>query len=205
MENLFAAKCYKMELPRDAEVLAEFNETVAIGLVRRSNSVFVLAGFDVMETNWPFEPSFVLFIYNTTAFLAENAGFVEKSELEVAEPMILQGLDAGVKAVFSGPGYENEKISATQTGKMRLPIMERVGLYTLESEDLQPRVFAVNLLNSEESDITPKQELTLSGRTVEASDSTIKRFNMPVWPYIVILILLLTFTEWYVYNSKIRI
>jgi hypothetical protein len=205
MENLFAAKCYKMELPRDGEVLAEFNETAAVALLRRNNSVFVLAGFDVMETNWPFEPSFVLFIYNATAFLAENAGFGEKRELKAAEPVIVDAVSAGIEAFFSGPGYENEKIIASQSSKMRLPIMERVGLYTLETADSQGKVFAVNLLNSEESDIEPKQELTLSGRTIEASDTTIKRFNMPIWPYIVMVILLLTFAEWYVYNSKIRI
>lgn len=33
MMNLFAAKCYQMVLPRDAEVLAEFNESPALALV----------------------------------------------------------------------------------------------------------------------------------------------------------------------------
>ncbi|MHC4627829.1 MAG: vWA domain-containing protein, partial [Planctomycetota bacterium] len=54
--NLFAAACYKMNLPRDAEVLAEFNETPALALLRRNGSVFLLAGFDILQTNWPFEP-----------------------------------------------------------------------------------------------------------------------------------------------------
>ncbi|MGD8500687.1 MAG: VWA domain-containing protein, partial [Phycisphaerales bacterium] len=46
--NLFAAKCHQMILPRDADVLAEFNETPALALVRRNGSVFLLAGFDVL-------------------------------------------------------------------------------------------------------------------------------------------------------------
>ncbi len=37
--NLFAAKCYEMVLPRDADVLAEFNETPALAIVRRNGSV----------------------------------------------------------------------------------------------------------------------------------------------------------------------
>ncbi|UCF17127.1 MAG: VWA domain-containing protein, partial [Phycisphaerales bacterium] len=64
MMNLFAAECYEMVLPRDADVLAEFNETPAIAVVRRNGSVFLLVGFDVLQSNWPFEPGFVLFCYN---------------------------------------------------------------------------------------------------------------------------------------------
>ena len=64
-----------------------------------------------MESNWPFEPGFVMFIYNSIAYLAENAGLVEKTELSVAEPMTLHGFQAGLESVFNGPGYENEKKS----------------------------------------------------------------------------------------------
>ncbi|MHC4439994.1 MAG: vWA domain-containing protein, partial [Planctomycetota bacterium] len=45
LANLFVARCHRMILPRDADVLAEFNETPALALVRRHGSVFLLAGF----------------------------------------------------------------------------------------------------------------------------------------------------------------
>ena len=205
MDNLFVGTYYKMNLPRDAEVLAEFDQTPAIGLIQKSNSTFILVGFDVMESNWPFEPGFVMFIYNSIAFLAENAGLMEKTELRAAEPVILEGFQAGTAGIFNGPGYENEEISATEGGKLRLPIMERVGLYQLEISDTASRTFAVNLLDREESSIQPHSELTLTGDEIKASDVEIKRFNLPIWPYLVAAVLLLVCVEWFVYNSKIRI
>ncbi len=205
MENLFVGKYYQMNLPRDAELLAEFDHAPAIGLIQRNNSTFILVGFDVMESNWPFEPGFVMFVYNSISYLAEKAGLSEKTELNVAEPMILQGFKAGTEGIFYGPIYENEKIIVTESGKLHLPIMERVGLYYLEMLDSDPRLFAVNLLNREESNIRPQAQLTVTGQDIKASEVEIKRFNLAIWPYIVATVLLLVFVEWFVYNSKIRL
>ena len=205
LDNLFVAECYKMDFPREGEVLAEFDKTVAIGTVRKAGSTYLLAGFDVMETNWPFEPGFVLFIYNASSYLAEDAGLAEKTELKVAEPVILEGLEAGAEAVFAGPGYGDETISVIESGKLRLPVMERVGLYSLEFADGRRRTFAVNLLDDSESDISPKMQLSLTGRTLDAKDSVLRRFNQPLWPYIVAAVLCLVCIEWFVYNRKVRI
>ncbi len=204
LDNLFVSQYHKMTLPREAELLAEFDQTPAIGLVQRSQSTYILVGFDVMETNWPFEPGFVMFVYNAVSFLGEQAGLAEKSELAVAEPVTLQGFQAGTEATLNGGDYANEKIIATEGGKLHLPVMERVGLYRLEMPETS-RTFAVNMLNASESDIRPQTQLELTGETVTAGDAEIKRFNLPIWPYIVGAVLLLVCVEWFVYNSKIRL
>ena len=103
------------------------------------------------------------------------------------------------------PDGENEKISVIESGKMRLPVMERVGLYLLEFPNGDRRTFAVNLLDDKESDISPKTQLSLTGQTLEANDSAIRRFNQPLWPYIVATVLCLVCVEWFVYNRKVRI
>jgi hypothetical protein len=205
LDNLFVSKSQTMELPREGQVLAEFDQSPAIGIVTRNNSTFILAGFDVMETNWPFEPGFVLFIYNSVSYLADNAGLAEKSELKVAEPVVLEGIAAGTEVMFNGGEYENLKITVTDDGKIRLPVMERVGRYSLQLSETESKVFVVNLLDSRESDIGPQDSLTLTGQKIEASGSAIRRFNMAIWPYIVAAVLLLVCIEWMVYNSKIRI
>ena len=205
MDNVFVGQYTKMKLPRDAEILAEFEQNPAIALIQKSNSTFILVGFDAMESNWPFEPGFVMFIYNSIAYLAESAGLSEKTELRASEPVILEGFRTETEAVFNGPGYENKKIRVTENQKLRLPIMERVGLYRLETADSAPRIFAVNLLNQNESNIGPQSELAVTGENVKASSVKVKRFNVPMLPYIVAAVLMLVCVEWFVYNSKIRI
>lgn len=203
--NLFAAKCYEMTLPRDAETLAEFGQGPALALVRRQGSVFLLAGFDVLQTNWPFEPGFILFCYNATAFLAVQAGQSQETNLNVHQPIIVEGLAPGTRAEISGPGISANEIKATPAGAIRFPGIERVGVYSLDVPDQPLRLFAVNLLDSKESDIAPVRQITLSGRQVQAQDNPISRSNLPLWPFLVAAALVLVCLEWLVYNSKVRV
>jgi uncharacterized protein YegL len=203
--NVFSAKCYRMVLPRDGEVLAEFNETPALSLVRRHGSVFLLVGFDVLKSNWPFEPSFVLFCYNAAAFLGIQAGQDQRQELKVGEPIIVEGLAPDTTAEISGPGFSGRQIKANPTGSIRLPSIDKVGVYSLEVPDQPLRLFAVNLLDSDESNIEPMHEIVLSGQSVKAQESPLGLSNLALWPFLVGIALILACLEWIVYNSKVRI
>jgi hypothetical protein len=205
LTNLFAAKCYKMVLPRDAEILAEFNESPALALVRRSGSVFLLAGFDCLQTNWPFEPSFVLFCYNAANFLGMQAGQNEGANLQVGEPIIAEGLPAETTAVISGPGFSDSQIKSTSTGSIRFPATNNVGVYSLSIPDQRLRFFAVNLLNSHESNIEPRRQIVLSNQPIEAQERPISRSNLPLWPFLVGLALVLACLEWLIYNYRARL
>ena len=208
MMNLFAAKCYKMVLPRDAEVLAEFNESPALALVRRNGSVFLLAGFDVLQTNWPFEPSFVLFCYNAASFLGMQVGGGQETNLQVGQPIIVEGLEPESVARIDGPGFSDVEIKSNSAGSIRFPGTDRVGVYSIscpESVGAGVRFFAVNLLDPRESDIEPIAEIVLSGQSVEAAERPVTRANLPLWPYLVVLALILACLEWLIYNLKVRI
>ena len=210
--NLFAVKCYQMVLPRDAEVLAEFNETPALALVRRNGSVFLLAGFDVIQSNWPFEPGFVLFCYNATGFLGMEVGQNQQTNLKVGQPIVVEGLSAEIApggaprrtARIDGPDFSGTEIKSNSAGSIRFPGTSRVGVYNLSVPEQPNRLFAVNLLNSQESNIEPQRELVFSGQPVKAQKSTLSRANLPLWPFLVVLTLVLASLEWLIYNFKVR-
>lgn len=203
--NLFASKCYKMSLPRDAEILAEFNGAPALGLVRRKGSVFLLAGFDILESNWPFEPGFILFCYNATAFLGMQAGQNQEANLQIGEAIIVEGLEPDTVGQISGPYFKDREIKANPSGSLRFPNIERAGIYTLNVTDQQPRLFSASLLNQDESDIAPETQLLLQGEVVESEANVIGKTNQPLWPYLAGLALVLACLEWLIYNLKIRI
>jgi len=204
LANLFAAECYEMNLPRDADVLAEFNDTAAIAALRRAGSVFLLVGFDVLKTNWPFEPSFVLFCYNALAFMGVEFG-VGQNNLQAGEPIVLDGLGPEATAQINGPDISGAKIQTTPAGSLRVPYTDKVGVYNIALADQPPRLFAVNLLDSAESDIEPVREIRMSGGQVHIQAGSVARANLPLWPYLVGSALLLACLEWLVYNSKVRI
>ncbi len=203
--NLFAAKCYKMDLPRDAEVFAEFNEAPALALLRRNGSVFLLAGFDILQTNWPFELSFILFCYNAVGFLGTELGESQEINLQVGQPIFVEGLVPDTEARIYGPALSGEEVKANPSGSIRFPTVDRVGVYSLEVPDQPTRFFAVNLLDSRESDIKPVRQIAFSGQQVEAQQHLISRANVLLLPFLVVLALILVFLEWFVYNHKVRI
>jgi hypothetical protein len=205
LTNLFAAKCYKMTLPRDAEVLAEFNETPALAMVRRNGSVFLLAGFDILQTNWPFEPSFVLFCYNAANFLGMQVGRKQELNLEVGQPIIVEGLKPEISARINGPDFSGMEIKSNSSGSIRFPGTSRVGVYNLSVPAGAIRLFAINLLDTQESNIEPLREIVFAGQPVEAQERALSRANLPLWPFLVGLALVLACLEWLIYNLKVRI
>jgi len=205
LTNLFAQKCYKVELPRDAEVLAEFNESPALAIVRRNGSVFLIAAFDVMQSTWPFEPSFVLFCYNAANFLGMQVGQNQDANLQVGDPLVMDGLGANQSAFVDGPGFSDRQIKASSGGSIRYPRTEKVGVYGIRAEGKPARLFAVNLLDAGESNIEPQREIVLSGKEVKAEEEAISRANLPLWPFLVGLVLFLACLEWLVYNHKVRV
>ncbi len=209
--NLYTQKCYKLDLPRDAELLAEFNESPALALVRRNGSVFLLAPFDVLSSTWPFEPSFVLFCYNAVSFLGMQVGQNQDANLLVGDPIVVDGLASGQSALVDGPDFSGSEIKANYSGSIRFPGTEHVGVYGVRAEPAaggaagEARLFAVNLLDAAESNIEPVREITVSGTLVQAEAGVLSRANLPLWPFLVGLALLVACLEWLIYNGKMRI
>ena len=90
-------------------------------------------------------------------------------------------------------------------GTARFPGTYRVGVYAVDVPDAPRRFYAVNLLDEEESHIEPRQEMALSSVTVAAQEQAVARANVPLWPMLVLAVLVLACIEWVAYNLKVRI
>ena len=205
LSNVFAAKAHKMVLPDDADVICEVNDSPAMAVVRRHGSVFLLVGFDLMETNWPFEPSFVLFCYNATSFLGHELGTGRQSSLRVGQPILVEGMPTDRPARIDGPAATNVELKCDGSGTFRFPGTHRAGVYNVQIPDRPPAVFAVNCLDAEESDIRPLRRIAFSAQKIEAMAGPPRRNNVELWPLLAMLALALASLEWFVYNSKVRL
>jgi hypothetical protein len=205
LTNLFTAKCHELLLPRDAEVLAEFGESPALALVRRKGSVYLLAGFDVLQSNWAFEPSFVLFCYNALGFLGVQAGGGEHRGLMVGEPIALENVPAEATVTVTRPDASKTELTPDSSGAVRFPGTQRVGIYAVDAPDQPKGFYAVNLLDGEESRIEPQKEISFSSVTIAAAEGAVQRANVPVWPALVLAALVLACIEWLAYNLRVRI
>ena len=205
LNNIFASEAYQLQLPRDAEVLAEFNDAPALALLRRQGGVFLLAPFDPLQTNWPFEPGFVMFFYNAVQFLGLEMAQGELNNLQVGDPIILEGQLPQTKARLEGPARTAATLVSDGAGAFRFAATDRAGLYWLNQSDEQNEPFAVNLLSRAESDIAPQKDLDFATLEVQAAQGPIQNANLEVWPYLVALVLIIAVIEWLVYTSRIRL
>ncbi len=205
LSNLFAARSHRLFLPRDAEVLAEFIESPALALLRRRGNTYLIAGFDVLQSNWPFEPSFVLFCYNALSFLGVQVGDEQRHELAVGEPITIE--NAPAEAVFTVicPDGAKVQLRPDPGGTVRFPGTSRVGVYTARTPDGPPSFYAVNLLEPQEGRIEPREKIEFAGMAVAAQEQGVQRANVPLWPLLVIAALVFVCIEWLAYNQKIRI
>jgi len=205
LTNFFALKGRKLELPRDAEVLAEFNESPALALVRRQGSTYLLAGFDILQSNWPFEPSFVLFCYNALSFLGAQAGSGGRHELAVGEPIAIESVPAETVLTLTRPDSTKTELKPDPGGTVRFPGTQRVGVYAVQTPGQPGHRYAVNLLDAEESRIEPQDQIKFSSVAVAAQEQMVQRANVPLWPPLVLAALMLVCLEWLAYNLKVRI
>lgn len=201
LDNLYVQRGWRLKLPAEAVVLAEFVSSPALALVRQGGSVFLLAPFDCLQTNWPFEPSFVLFCYNATAWLALESGPQAETALRVAQAISLEQLPPGQEVVVVDPAGRDHRLTSSAAGTVHFPSTGRAGLYTVQIEHRPPRHVAVNLLDLGESHISPVDSLRLLGRSLAASPPP-QPANMELWPLLAFLGLLLACVEWVVYNRR---
>jgi uncharacterized protein YegL len=203
--HVYAAQAVKVVPPREARVLAQFNDGPAMVLTQSGGSTFVWVGFDCLKSNWPFEPSFVLFCYNVMDYLGMQVTEAHAAQLRAGEPILIRGLMPGTKAELSGPDRDTETVTTDDQGGLRFPGTDRVGTYSVAVAGETPKLFAVNLLDSEESCVAPRSDLVLSDQIVSEQDAPVSRANQPLWPFAVIVALLFVCIEWWVYNSKMRL
>ena len=158
-------------------------------------------GFDILESNWPLRVSFPIFIANAVEWLNPanakggqllvKAGDVFRLALSYPEKRAQITLPGGATKTLEVDPNANEFVFG-DTYKQ--------GIYRLRlgTNDL---VFCVDLLDSAESNIKPRDELQL-GKYTKVTATTMQRTNMELWRTIAALGLLVLMGEWWYYHRR---
>ena len=203
--NVYTAEHYRMDLPRQAVALAEFSDAPAMAVVRQAGSTLVAVGFSPAQSNWPFEPGFVMFCMNAMSFLGADVTAASGRSLRLGDALAVEAVAGAAEAVVAEPSGARRTLHADGGGGFRLPQTTQVGVWSVKVGGRPWKRFAVNLLSSDESCIGPAAELMLAGAAVHAESTAPRRTNQEVWPWLAGLALALVCLEWAVYSSKVRL
>jgi hypothetical protein len=215
LNRLRVAEAEKLDVPADAEVLVEGVKGPLIVLDHEGKSTHLVIAFDLLQSDWPTQPSFPLFMYNALQYLAVGTDLgMQQSYDPGATPRIprsnlAQAADlAGTPELKSirlnGPDGSRD-IAIPPTGDFALPALNKVGVYTTDPVIPQYERLVVNLLDSNESNLLPLTDKAPGGvGTAVASGGG--RSRLDLWWWIVACCALpLLLIEWFVYTRRVHL
>jgi hypothetical protein len=189
--------------------------------IAKADTRAIIVPFDYMESSWPVDLSFVVFVASAVKYLGEEVGgaydaraLSPGSELQDTLPMGV------VEARVDGPGDLRAAIRAGADGSIVYRIPPRTGVYEVSWEgaaapgDIREgggesgralRIFAANLLDQQESDVPTAQQLELATKVEQAAASGTGRGDRRLWPFLILLGLGIVLLEWFIYNRKVYV
>ena len=161
----------------------------------------IRVGFDVLESNWPLRVSFPIFIANAVEWL--NPANTKGSQLLVKAGEAFRLTLAGPEkeAVVTMPGGETRKINIdASANELVFADTYKQGVYRMQL-GTNDTTFCVDLLDSAESNIKPREELQL-GKYTKVGATNRQRTNMELWRSIASLGVLVLLVEWWYYHRR---
>jgi hypothetical protein len=207
--RLNIGQAIKMEVPKEAEVLVEGLSGPLIVLQREERGTHLIIGFDVLESDWPLKPSFMIFLQGAMQYLAIGSDMdVHQSYDPGATPKIprtnLQQVDPTLKDIrLIGPDG-TRKVTVPPQGDFALPALEHVGVYSTDPAIPQYEKIAVNLLDPNESNLLPAS--APPGNVGDAIGGGAGKVRLELWRYIIAFFALpLLLVEWWVYTRRMHL
>ncbi len=178
----------------------------------------IIVPFDYMESTWPLDLSFVVFVASTVNYLGGEIG--SKLDARSLEPgaEVTDRLPIGVtEARIDGPGELRATVRPNADGSFVYRIPPKSGVYEVSWEGLAApgdvkddkgrvlRMYAANMLDSQESDVPSAQQLELANKVASTTSGASGKSDRRLWPYLILLGLAIVLLEWFVYNKKVYV
>lgn len=207
--RLYVAEALRFEVPLETQRLIEGIGGPLVMLHREGRATHLVIGFDLLQSNWPLRVSFPVFMYNAMQYLALGSDMsVRESFSPGATPVIPRSIVQRVAADrqtirLIGP-HGSRDLTIPAHGDFALPALNKVGIYRLDPPIPQYEQIAVNLLDSNESNLLPADQAP--GNIGEVVDATTAVARVDLWWWIVACIALpLLFIEWWVYTRRVHL
>jgi hypothetical protein len=176
----------------------------------------VVIPFDIGESNWGFDLSFVVFMAQAVGYLGDDDSDLGQS----VQPggVLSDRIPAGATDVrVRLPGGQQAEIGLpSPDGRIVFGPIQRAGIYQLSWQgeagprDAQvgPRAirpFAANLLDQFESDIGAVEQLPLVTGNIDARRVDRAEASLRLWPWLLLAALGVMLVEWWVYNRRVQV
>ena len=202
-----------------ATVLAETDRGPAILELSRAQTRAMIVPFDIGQSTWPLDVSFVVFIAASVNYIGQEGGvFGDSGDSLRPGSVLTDRLPIGAKSVrLEIPGTaDRADLQPATDGRIAYGPIRKAGLYAASwvgpagAGDATDggrvvRTYAANLLDPAESDIAAAPLLLLTGQPIEAELASDAKAMVRLWPWVILGALAVLTLEWYIYNRKVHI
>ncbi len=171
--------------------------------------------FDVADSDWPFKPSFVLFLASSISYLGEDGLGGAARTLSPGRELSDRIPIGATNVTLKGPDGKTQSLTPASDGRIVFGPIEQTGVYDVTWDgpagpiDLVGtskrvlRTYAANMLDPNESDIGAAEEIALATTVVAADRRQSSEADKKLWPWFILAALGIIMFEWFVYNRKV--
>jgi Ca-activated chloride channel family protein len=171
----------------------------------RGGFKFVALGFDTRDSDLPLRIAWPLFVLDCINwFTDEDAQYLSAYRTGDVWRVPLAG--AATQAVVRMPDGSTQQV-AVHEGRAVL-LGEHAGFYEITGAEGGPDTriaFAANLLDADESTITPQDRLTVDGKDAGEISGFHFGVRREIWMYLLLAVALLTALEWATYHRRVTV
>ena len=154
-------------------------------------------------TSWPIQFGFPIFLANIVSVLGNVEDGIDEEVTRPGREKVLRPDRLTRSIDIEGPDGSTERLTRTLRREFVYGPLPRVGVYRVKWDGSEQHSFAVNLLDSEESDLTPRPSIDIGDERIVAGET--RRTPRDAWKWVALAALLLLLLEWYVYNRRVYI
>jgi hypothetical protein len=152
------------------------------------------------NTLWPLYPSFPLFWRNVLYTLGNIRDAAGEENTQPGQVKLLRPDGKTIELTVTDPKGAATKLERGSRADFAFGGTDRIGVYRAEWKG-GVRRFAVNLLDSDESNIEPRAAVQIGAEQVRSEET--RRQPRELWKWAVLAGLGFLLLEWYVYNRRV--
>ncbi|MSU64082.1 MAG: VWA domain-containing protein [Pedosphaera sp.] len=200
-DNVQIGQSLAVKTPQWAVSLVDSPQTPLILAGELGRQRIVWVGFDTLQSTWPLRISFPIFVANAMEWLSPTAINGAQLAVQAGNPFRLSLAQQINSVELTRPDNTTRLLPVDiARGEFVFGETTRQGVYRLKA-GTNDVVFCVNLLDSSESNIEPKNELRF-GQYSKAATVSLRQANMELWRWIALAGLIVLMFEWWWYHRR---
>jgi hypothetical protein len=143
-------------------------------------------------------------VLNALAYFGDAAGAGGIQSVQPGQAVALRAAGAGGALAVRTPGGKSISLALAPGETGQFAATDELGVYTIEESGEPPRHFAVNLFDSMESNIPPRDSVEI-GHDEIAGTAVWEGGRVELWKLLLVGVLGILCLEWYIYNRRVHV